>query len=59
MSLQCLTVFKSFRLSRVGRFSPERTAHYAYQYLTDGEVYNRINNLYSFKLLILIVVEIC
>ena len=57
MSLQCKTVLKSFRLSRVCRFVPERIAHYVYQYLTDGEVYNRINNLDSFKLILLIVVK--
>ena len=34
--------FKSFRLSRVGRFVPERIAHHVYQYLMEGEVYNRI-----------------
>ena len=26
-----------------GRFVPERIAHHVYQYLTEGEVYNRIN----------------
>ena len=33
---------KSFRLSRVGRFVPERIAHHVFQYLTEAEVYNRI-----------------
>ena len=57
--MQGFTVFKSFRLSRVGRFIPEKTAHHMYQYLTEGEVYNRIKNLDSAKLLLLIVVQIC
>ena len=38
LSMQCLTVFKSFRLSGV----PERIARYVYQYLMEEEVYNRI-----------------
>ena len=37
MSVQRLTVFKSFRLSRVGRFVPERIAHFVYQYLTEQQ----------------------
>ena len=40
--MQYLTVFKSFRLLRVGGFVPERIAHYVYQYLMEGEVYNKI-----------------
>ena len=53
--MQCLTVFKSFRLSGV----PERIAHCVYQYLTEGGSTIELNDLDSFKLLLLIVVEIC
>ena len=35
MSVERLTVFKSFRLSKAGRFVPERIADYMYQYLTE------------------------
>ena len=36
--------FKSFRLSGI----QERIAHYVYQYLTEGGVYNRIKRFRQF-----------
>ena len=58
LSVQRLTVFKSFRLSRVCRFVPEKIAHYVYQYLTDQQ-YKTIRDSFKLYLLLLIIIEIC
>ena len=54
MSVQCFTFFKNCRLANL-----ERIAQYVYQYLTERQRSSTVyNNLDSFKLLTLIIVEI-
>ena len=53
VSVQCLTVIKSFRLSMVCRHGPESMDCYAFLMLIN----NSINKKDSFTLLILVIIE--